>query len=87
MLRYIVTINTNNALGNQQTSEWQLSSNTYSNHLASTLESLMKDVKESVRVVAVVRHKAALGKPLETKRDPEKKKEPGKFWLKIQSFI
>jgi hypothetical protein len=88
LLRYIVTINTNNALGNQQTSEWQLSSNTHSDHLTSTLESLMRDVKEPVRVAAAVRQKAALGKPPETKRDPEKKKEkePEKFWLKIQSL-
>jgi hypothetical protein len=52
LLRYIVTINTNNALGNQQTSEWQLSSNTHSDHMTSTLQSLMRDVKEPVRVVA-----------------------------------
>jgi hypothetical protein len=58
LLRYIVTINTNNAIGHQQTSEWQLSSNTHSDHLTSTLESLMRDVKEPVRVAAAARQKA-----------------------------
>ena len=88
LLRYIVTINTNNALGNEQTSEWQLSSNTHSDHLASTLESLMRDVKEPVRVAAAVRQKAKPVKPVTNEREPDKtkEKESEKFWLKIQSL-
>lgn len=88
MLRYIVTINTNNALDNQQTSEWQLSSNTHSDHLTSILKSLMKDVKEPVRVAAAVRQKAKPVKLVTNEREPDKakEKEPEKFWLKIQSL-
>jgi hypothetical protein len=81
LLRYIVTINTNNALGNQQTSEWQLSSNTHSDHLTSTLQSLMRDVKEPVRVAAAVRQKAKPDNGSSNQGQKDKAKEI--YWVEL----
>jgi hypothetical protein len=82
LLRYIVTINTNNALGNQQTSEWQLSSNTHSDHLTSTLESLMRDVKEPVRVAAAARQKATPNSSGKNQDKQSQQKEV--YWIDLE---
>jgi hypothetical protein len=82
LLRYIVTINTNNALGNQQASEWQLSTNTNSDHLTSTLESLMRDVKEPVRVAAAARQKA---KPNSSAKNQDKQSQQKEvYWIDLE---
>ena len=87
MLRQAITFHTDSGQNNPTKSEWLLSSNTFSDHLTSTLHYLIDQTPKPIFVSAAVRQNAKAGSAATTPAPKQQKqKEPEKFWLKIQSI-
>ena len=82
MLRQVITFNTHADQSNQQTSKWDFSSNTYSDHLTSKLNYLINQTPEPVRVAAAARQKA---KPTSSNNNQNKQTHQKEiYWIDLE---
>jgi hypothetical protein len=82
MLRQVITFNTHADQSNQQTSKWDFSSNTYSDHLTSKLNYLINQTPEPVRVAAAVRQKAKSTSSNNNQNKKTQQKEV--YWIDLE---
>mgnify|MGYP000316879918 CR=1 FL=1 len=79
MLRQVINLNTSDDHTNSKASEWQLSSNTFSEHLTSTLHYLVDQTPKPVFVAAAVRQK---GKP-KSAATTQDKQPKDTYWIEL----
>ncbi len=82
MLRQVITLNTSDATDTKsppQLSEWQLTSNTFSDHLTSTLHYIIQQTAKPIFAAAAVRQKAKPG----SNAGKQTTQAADKYWIEL----